>query len=141
MTSSTCSIYKVCSTCIRINNYSDMLVHTCHNSTTNQGSLCPFMCRSYKRSWLIITGMSPCGIGTRTFALIFAKEVVSLKQWLLINMRNFQINDPNVPKAQGGSKYSLKLILTCLILFSCIVARRHGIVHCLSREYCLYYEL
>ena len=33
------------------------------------------------------------------------------------------------------------LILICLILFPCIVARRHGVVHCPSREYCLYYEL
>ena len=45
------------------------------------------------------------GIGRRTFALIFVKEAVSLKQWLLIYTSNFHKNDANVPKAQGGSKY------------------------------------
>ena len=64
--------------------------------------------------WLIITGTSPCGIGAGTFASIFVKDAVSLKQWLLIytrlaehaniqgSRRRFQKNDANVPKAQGG---------------------------------------
>ena len=100
-----------------MHNYSDTTAHTHHDEDKEQVMrevFCPFCATAARCSWLIVTGTSPCGIGVGTFALIFVKEVVSLKQWLLIytqlaehaNIQGsrccFQKNDANLSKAQGG---------------------------------------
>ena len=100
-----------------MHNYSDTMA--CAHQDEDEAqvmrqSFVPLCATAARRSWLIITGTSPCGIGAGTFASIFVKEAVSLKQWLLIytqlaeranfqgSRHRFQKNDANAPKAQGG---------------------------------------
>ena len=115
-------------------------------NTTSQGSLLSvyvvWHCRGgnadyllctvvARRSWLIITGMGPCGIRTGTFAWLLIKTIGRMGKYSRKYRHSFQ-----------KKHCKCTTILASLIPLSCIVAGTLGVVHCLSCEYCfLYYKL
>ena len=98
-------------------NYSDTTARTHHDEDKAQvmrAVFCPFMHHYCKAQLAKNYRNESLWHQSGTFASIFVKEAVSLKQWLLIytqlaeraniqgSRHRFQKNDANAPKAQGG---------------------------------------